>query len=176
MNRATGAATLSACGRYRFMLRRDWPSDLFGTSRRCITFLMLNPSTADAELDDPTITRCMGFVRREGGVRLEVVNLYALRATDPARLCGTLEPTGGKGNDAAIVAAAVASDSVICAWGAWRPRNPAARVAHDERVKDVLFMLRHTGRPLLCLGRTVEGAPRHPLYVAADTRFEVFTG
>lgn len=84
------AAYLSADGLYRFALHRWW-----GDGIR-LGFVMLNPSTADAEIDDPTIRRCMGFARTLGFDGIRVVNLYAYRATKPADLWKADEPTGGR--------------------------------------------------------------------------------
>lgn len=80
---AQGEATFSGCGRYRYRLTRELNGALFAGSGRAITFIMLNPSTADANADDPTIRRCKGFARGWGYGRLIIVNLFAFRATDP---------------------------------------------------------------------------------------------
>lgn len=86
-------ASISGCGRYRYALHRWWGH---GTT---LGFIMLNPSTADADIDDPTIRRCMGFARDFGYDGIRVFNLYAYRATKPADLWKADEPTGGDRND-----------------------------------------------------------------------------
>src|SRR4051812_49823510 len=82
-------AVISACGAYRYVLTRQ-----VGGGVRRATFIMLNPSTADASNDDPTIRRCIGFAQRWGCGQLAVLNLFAYRATDPADLKRASEPVG----------------------------------------------------------------------------------
>src|SRR5262245_2005621 len=82
-------AVLSACGKYRYLLRRH-----FGSSHKIATVIMLNPSTADATMDDNTMRRCMGFARQWGCGRLQVVNLFALRSRDPKAIKQTVDPVG----------------------------------------------------------------------------------
>lgn len=154
-------AVISADGRYRYRLSRSWaPGD------RVMLFCMLNPSTADHREDDPTIRRCVGFAKREGCSGLVVVNLYALRATDPKVLFADADPIGVQ-NDHAIAEAAAAASVIIAAWGASGPKGWEARA---RRVAEIL----RQHRPLHCLGQTARGAPRHPLYLhryAALTAF-----
>lgn len=148
-------ATFSPDGVYRYRLLRRW-------SRGArVVWVMLNPSTADAQRDDPTIRRCIGFSRAWGFGAMEVVNLYALRATEPGVVRGHDEPVGPE-NDRYIVAAASRGAHVIAAWGAfpWA----AARADH------VLELLMRARRPVRCLGLTRGGHPRHPLYARADAR------
>lgn len=151
-----GGARLSPDGAYRYELTREWTE--YG---RYITWIMLNPSTADADRDDPTIRRCITFSRRWGYGALRVVNLFAFRATDPRALLGVEDPVGEE-NDESIKQAVGASYRTICAWGS----NPAAR----ERAEEVRRLLCFS--KLYCLGRTMYGAPRHPLYVRGDQRPE----
>ncbi|MGH9551149.1 MAG: DUF1643 domain-containing protein, partial [Terriglobales bacterium] len=82
-------AVFDRSGKYRYTLSRCWNSDL-----ERIVFLMLNPSTADAEVTDPTIRSCLGFARELGFGALEVVNLFAYRATEPAALKRARSPVG----------------------------------------------------------------------------------
>lgn len=151
-------ARLSADGLYRYSLVRRWATD--GPPAQ---FVMLNPSTADAELDDPTIRRCVGFARALGCAGIVVVNLYAYRATKPADLWRAEDPVGPQADEfLAIVArrAVVEGAPLVAAWGA---------NAKPERVAQALEVLeeRGAGRLLTALGTTKAGQPRHPLYLPA---------
>lgn len=112
MNDIEYDAELSECGEYRYRLSRIWDE-----AKKPLTFIMLNPSTADAELDDPTIRRCMGFAEREQAGGVVVVNLYGFRATKPFDLFQATDPIG-PGNDRALKRAARQAKSIVCAWGA----------------------------------------------------------
>lgn len=155
-------ARISECGRYRWWLARRWVQR--GPDVRVALFVMLNPSSADALMDDPTIRRCTGFARRLGCGQLEVVNLYALRATNPVELLVHADPIGPM-NDAAIAWAASRADVVVAAWGAFGGRSPM-RQARVEAVRALL------PDAVVCLGRTRDGHPRHPLYLPADAPAE----
>lgn len=145
-------AILSDDGRYRFVLTRTWDA-----TQEKLIFVMLNPSTADAEVDDPTIRRCIGFAKGEGFGGIRVVNLYAFRATDPKVMLREIDAVG-PGNDEHITGACL-DRTVVVAWGA----NAAA-----WRVRQVAAILARCGARVRCLGVTASGAPRHPLYVSAD--------
>lgn len=150
------AATVSECGRYRYLLsRRD--DDLLLQGEPAV-FCMLNPSTADAAVDDPTIRRCRGFARNWQRPGLQVVNLYALRSTDPSALWADPDPVGPD-NDQHLAAIARGAGDIVCAWGAEAP---------PERVRAVERLFAAAGVRLWCLGTTKNGAPRHPLYVRGD--------
>ena len=149
-------ARISGDGIYRYDLTRHW-----GPSVSVCTFIMLNPSTADANQDDPTIRRCMGFARRWGHGGLRVVNLYAFRATRPIELQNAIDPMGPE-NPGYLENAVLWSDVLIAAWGA----HPIG-VPHEAR--RVLFAAK-----LLCLGVTKHGHCRHPLYVRADVTPQPF--
>ena len=152
-------AVISDCGLYRYQLQRDLKPD----NERICLFIMLNPSTADAAKNDPTLRRCMGFAERWGYGRLEVVNLFSLRATDPAELRGTsLEGAFGPEHFTHVMAAVKRADRIVCGWGA----DPHAKIG-EVCVLDILN--RNYDRQAVCLGLTKSGAPRHPLYVKGDT-------
>jgi hypothetical protein len=147
-----GSAEFSPCGLYRYTLRRAW-----GVAPP-VLFVMLNPSTATAEQDDPTIRRCIGFARQWGAGGLLVANLYALRSTDPRGLSAVPDPVGPD-NDSWIQRLAGTSLRVIVAWGA----APGPDPARPQRVRSVL---RSVGvEELWALGLSRSGAPRHPLYM-----------
>jgi hypothetical protein len=130
---------------------------------------MLNPSTATAETDDPTIRRCVGFSRLWGFGRLIVVNLFALRATDPRELAKAADPIGPD-NDRHILAAVDESTSVVCAWGCQQHLKGKLLGA---RPANVLRMIEPRAQ-LGCLGYRADRAPRHPLMLSYSTKLEVF--
>ncbi|MDP2141346.1 MAG: DUF1643 domain-containing protein [Gammaproteobacteria bacterium] len=157
------SAIIASCQQYRYALTRAPLAAV--VSNPPAVFIMLNPSTADATQDDPTIRRCRGFASSWGANGIVVVNLYGLRATDPAALWQHPDPVGPE-NDEWIRRFALEAKSVVCAWGT---------NARADRVKTVTSMLIDAGVHLLCLGVTKHGAPRHPLYIRADQELEAYT-
>jgi hypothetical protein len=157
-------ATLSPDGVYRYLLTRTWPNhdaEDVDSLLRTILFVMLNPSTADALIDDPTVRRIVGFARIWKYNSVQVVNLFALRSSDPDALRRHPDPIG-PANDNHIAEAAVRADLIVCGWGA----QPDLR----SRDRDVYGLLRSRARaPIRCLGLTTGGHPRHPLYLAKKT-------
>lgn len=156
-----GSAEFSADRIYRYSLSRDW-RDLFSNSKPgYVAFCCLNPSTADETVDDPTIRRCIGFARAWGYGSMVMVNLFAIRATDPKVMLGTDAPVGPD-NDAHLISHALKAALFICGW--------AAHGGHRDRANVVIRRIRtHTGATLLRLGDLTEGGfPRHPLYLRAN--------
>jgi hypothetical protein len=150
-----GSAVFSDDGVYRYRLARRWGEGA------AVLWVMLNPSTADATRDDPTIRRCIGFSRAWGFGGMEAVNLFALRATEPVVVRGHPEPVGAE-NDRHIAEAAAGAGVVVVAWGAFT----FAR----ERAREATKLIAGLGLPVVCLGRTASGAPRHPLYAPGRAR------
>lgn len=150
-------ATISPCGTYRYWLERVWAKDPECMDKGYVNFIMLNPSTADAEVDDPTIRKCIGFAQRWGYAAMHVVNLFAYRATNPARLKTARDPIGPE-NDAMIEASVLSADRTIVAWGkmgSWMGRDAAVRKLLDPART---FALRLNN----------DGSPAHPLYIPYD--------
>jgi hypothetical protein len=148
----TGRATFSRDHRYRTSLARRW-----GDGPR-ICWVMLNPSTADATHDDPTLRRCIAFARAWGAGSIEVVNLFALVSTDPKRLL-TEPDAADAANGPAVARAVRRADLVVTGWG----NVPTALIARAAKA------MRRLPEHTWCLGLTAQGQPRHPLYVAAKT-------
>lgn len=152
-------ADFSECGAYRFLLWRIWDD-----RRPPLGAIMLNPSTADAIKDDPTVARCGNRARRlqHGGVI--VGNLYGFRATDPRKMKAAEDPVGPH-NDPHLRMIGTLCPTILLAWGSH---------AEKGRAQLVIEMLRsHPSKPkLLHLGLTKDGHPRHPLYVGYETPYQ----
>lgn len=155
-------AEISECGKYRYIL---WRGDIKHAINPMI-FIGLNPSTADATLDDPTIRRCWGFTQREGCDCLVMLNLFAFRATEPDDMKKQADPVGPR-NDGfladpcGLVASRLVNPNVkglvVAAWGThgnFRGRDLAVRRMLKGHLK--------------CLGKTKDGHPKHPLYLPAN--------
>ncbi len=147
------SAYFSECRTWRYSLTRE-VAPLTGEGT--VSFIGLNPSTADATTDDPTIRRCIRFARDWGFARLKMLNLYAYRATTPRELKCASDPVGPD-NDHVLALAVGFSDLIVCAWGVNADAERAARVL-------AFYAAPH------CLGVTKDGMPRHPLYVRANAR------
>ncbi|AEI77894.1 hypothetical protein CNE_1c25770 [Cupriavidus necator N-1] len=156
---------LSDCEQYRYRLWRQWDE-----SRPALGFIMLNPSTADHQVNDPTITRCMQRALAGKYGRLEAVNLFPLRSTDPDGLLTHSAPLGREDTaNCSIMDALDRCSLVICAWGAHK--------AAPARAAEVLRIIRMSGHGTLLhhLGLNKDGSPKHPLYIAARTRPQPFS-
>jgi hypothetical protein len=143
-----GGAHFSSCGKYRYFLRRCWDP-----TKPEVTFIGLNPSTATGSIDDPTIRRCIGYAKRWGFGRLSVINLFALKTTQPKKLLAHPHPIGRE-NDYWIQKITLTSDLNIVCWG-----NHGAFL---ERDRAVLAMI---PKPF-CLKHNRSGQPAHPLYLS----------
>lgn len=161
-------ATFSACRRYRYTLTRVWDPSV-----QKAAFIMVNPSTADAFQLDPTLRRCKAFAESWGFGGLVVLNIFALRSTDPRALYDHSDPVG-PANDLVIASRWPVTEPlqfgpdvpaiglVIAAWGVHGVLN--------GRGAQVAEMLRARGVNLMCLGTTKDGHPRHPLYLPASAQ------
>ena len=146
-------------GRYRYSLWRAWSS-----YHPRILFVLLNPSTADEQKNDPTIRRCMGFARAWNFGSMEVVNLFAYRATDYRELFKVSDPIGEE-NNRFLMQAVERCSTVVLGWGTKGPL-----LGRDRQIMSLL-----AGRnDVYCLGITKDGQPRHPLYVKGDTSLVSF--
>jgi hypothetical protein len=147
------SATISQCGRYRYELARTWVEPDSAIADAYAVFIMLNPSTADASQDDPTIRRCISYARQWGMGGLVVVNLFAWRATDPRELYEHPDEKIGEQNDEYIVANCRMARIVVAAWG--------TRGALLDRGRQVRALV----EDLHVLRLTKDGHPAHPLYL-----------
>ena len=163
-------AVISSCGKYRYLLTRQVdPGD------RTATFIMLNPSTADAVNDDPTIRRCIGLARWWRCGRVVVANLFAVRATAPADMRQASDPVGPENRDwvtRAVERAVGACDPadrgpVVCAWG--------TNGSYLDQDRTVLGWIEGACKPV-ALGFTRDGHPRHPLYIPSAAKLVPLSG
>ena len=163
-------AVISADGKYRYRLDRTWDEPMRDMGRVC--WVMLNPSTADAEQDDPTIRRCIGFSRSWGCSSLTVVNLFGFRSTNPAALWKlTTNEARGQENARHVLEAMREASLVVVAWGAHIAFRSGGNVLYRLPRYNIEAW---AAGPIRCLGLTSMGQPRHPLYVKADTRLTPF--
>ncbi|MEO0375451.1 MAG: DUF1643 domain-containing protein [Cyanobacteria bacterium P01_A01_bin.17] len=146
-------------GAYRYRLWRRW--DARGS---LITLVMLNPSRADAQTNDPTIRRCIRFAQSWGYGALEVVNLFGYCTAEPKELRQVEDPVGG-GCDRILIESARAAQMVLLAWG--------NHGQYQNRGKVAVKLLAEVGS-LHCLGLTQKGEPRHPLYLKRDVQPEPY--
>lgn len=153
------SAVISPCGRYRYVLKRSIPHIRLDDMLQRALFIMLNPSVADASVNDPTIRRCKGFASSLGCTSLTVVNLFALRATNPAELEKEVDPVGPD-NDRYIMEQVLEHRRgvIIAAWGA----HPMAAKRQEQVINNVTAVAK-----LHALGLTKGGGPKHPLYLSA---------
>lgn len=152
--RDRAGAILSEDGRYRYLLWRDWDPRL-----PVVTWIMLNPSTADALQDDPTIRRVVSFSSSFGFGSAEVVNMYAFRATNPNDIPADKFIAHGPKNTTFLQEACPPGRTVVCAWGhrgGWRV--PSGCLSKDT----------------FCLGFNRDGSPIHPLYVPKSAQLVKF--
>lgn len=149
-------ATLSPCEKYRYALSRTWDQE-----KGYAMFIMLNPSTADAYKDDPTIRRCIGYARSWGYGGIKVGNLFPYRATDPRELLKATDVVG-KGNRQYLQRMAEESKVVVCAWGNGPLVEKILKKMPEykplEGVSDFLYYL----------DLAKDGTPKHPLYLKKD--------
>lgn len=149
-------ALYSDCGQYRYRLTRVWDS-----AAPRVLFVMLNPSTASETRNDPTIARCQKRAELLGFGTVDIANLFAFRATDPADLRTASHPIGPD-NDAVLLSACNEADVILAAWG--------VHGTHMARDIEVVEKLHAAGHTLQALGETRHGLPRHPLYVSYAQR------
>ena len=149
-------ASFSSCRKYRYSLSRIWDKQ-----KKFVLFIGLNPSTADEEVDDPTIRRCSGYAQKWGYGGLIMVNLFAYRTTLPSNLKKVKYPVG-RDNDKYIVKLSKKADITVAAWG-----NNGILYRRDKQVLSLV-------PNLMCLKVNKSGQPAHPLYLKKDLKLTKF--
>ncbi len=149
-------ATFSNCRKYRYSLSRIWDK-----KKKLVLFIGLNPSTANEEVDDPTIRRCVNYVQNWGYGGLMMVNLFAYRVTLPSGLKKVKYPIG-EDNDKYIMTLSKKADITVAAWG-----NNGNLYGRDKQVFDLI-------PNLMCLKLNKSGQPAHPLYLKKNIKLTKF--
>lgn len=139
--------------KYRYLLKCKWSDDL-----PKVTFVMLNPSVANASICDPTLSRCVSFAKNWGYGGINVVNLFAYISTDPANLKSISDPVG-KLNDSYIIEAVEDSELIIYAWG-----TKYGKIQKRDR-KVISLLLDYDPQ---CIKKKKNGDPSHPLYLSEN--------
>ena len=155
MNRS---AAISDCELYRYRLTREWDND---AAQLCI--VMLNPSTADASKDDPTIRRCMRFTQDWGFNELIMVNLFAYRTPHPSVLMKSKHPVG-PGNRRALHRVCDGAQRIVVAWG-----THGTHLNQESRFADIW-----TDHTLYCFGVSKNDQPLHPLYQRREAKLKLY--
>ena len=168
------SAILSEDGLYRYVLRRKFGLPVPALSEGPCVFVMLNPSTADAEKDDPTIKRCIRFAARFGFAELAVLNLFAIRGTDPKIVRESTSPAGPENgiHFRRVLAEAKETNGdapwLIAAWG--------VHGGHRDMDIRAMELFAEEGVVPHALGLTRNGFPRHPLYLPQTAKPKVYEG
>lgn len=152
-------AEFSKDRKYRYRLWREW-----NKTKPAVLFVMLNPSTADELVLDSTVSRCLSFAKEWGYGRLEVANLFALRATDPKELNKVEDPVGGVENDVWIRWLSQEANLTVAAWG-----THGGYLGRDVAVWPML-------KEPHCLAISKEGYPKHPLYLNSEIEAFPYNG
>lgn len=153
MSEVIRSATISVCEKYRYDLFRIWDM-----TTDHVTFIGLNPSTADEETDDPTIRRCIAYAKSWGYGGIRMVNLFAYRATEPKDMMGADDPIGSQNDNLLKGARTHPRSLIIAAWG-----NHGSFQGRDIAVRKIVGGLHY-------LKLNKSGQPAHPLYLRADLK------
>lgn len=153
-------AIFDETGSYRYQLGRRWQKE--GPT---VAFIMLNPSTADANQDDPTLRACIQFAQRWECAALSVVNLFGYRTPHPKVLRRAADPVGPE-NDEYVMRAVEQAERVVLGWG-----NFGGWLGRD---RTVLNLLEAHKEKIHCLQRNKSGQPRHPLYIRREVALQPF--
>lgn len=156
------SAILSQCGLYRYRLERGICEPFEGS--KTFAFFGIDPSTADASLDDATVRKWRGFTQRNGGHRFIVGNVFSYRATDVRHISGNIEAKG-PGHLGHLIGIIGDADVLVPCWGNSGKVAPRLRPS----IAELLSILLGSGKPVMHFGLTASGDPKHPLMLGYDT-------
>ena len=157
-------AEISDCGKYRYLLWRTWAPAILPP----LGVIMLNPSTANATENDPTIRRVIKRAAASHYGGIIVGNLYGWRSVSPRRMYEDSHNPVGRDNDSYLLMIGKLCPTVLCAWGTKAERG------RGTLIKEMLKALQPAPPRLVHLGLTKDGHPKHPLYIRSDKTLEEF--
>lgn len=158
------SAIISDCGKYRYRLERQLKGQWEPWNNDVIAYFGINPSTADAEIDDQTVKKWMGFTCINGGSRFIAGNVFAYRSTD-VKMLGKVEDPIGPENAHHLRAIIDEADILVPCWGD-SSKLPKHLRHHLDRM---ILMLTCSGKPVMCFGYTNNGDPLHPQMLSYQT-------
>ena len=156
-------AYVSDCGKYRYSLIRH-----VGAGQLRFAFFGINPSTADARLDDATVRKWRGYCERNNGALFEVANVFSYRATDVKELANVDDPFGGNEHWRVQESIIRSADVLVPCWGRQKKVADHLRPWIDELFGRLCDESNRPGKFLMCFGKTKDGDPKHPLMLGYD--------
>lgn len=158
------SAIISVCGQYRYRLDRDVQS-----CGKVFAFFGINPSTADASIDDATVRKWRGFALRNDCKRFIVGNVFSYRATDVRELDRANrrhEKVQGPEHWNHLLQIIHEADFLVPCWG------NSSKVDRNLRplIGQLMDTLKASGKPVLHFGKTSSGDPKHPLMLGYETK------
>lgn len=150
---------------YRYQLKRIWDKN-----KEMMTYILLNPSTANEQIDDNTIESCVRLAKHNGFGGFIVANLFGYRATKPKELIGCEKYVLiGKDNDKYILNSVKKTNKVVLGWG--NSVKEISTIKDYDRDKEIAQLLEKNGHKVYCADLTVKGCPKHPLYISSKSCF-----
>lgn len=150
-------AEFSPCRLYRFKLIRQWDD------RPMLLVCMFNPSDANEEIDDPTVSLLCHIASFNGYGGIVVVNAIPLCGSTPAAAIDMANawdwPDVLHKNLEIIIAEVETAGAVLIAWGAFGDRCMSWIEFVLEQIEDALPI----GSGIYCLAKTKAGHPKHPM-------------
>lgn len=155
------SAIISTCKLYRYRLEREVQAE-----GKVFAYFGINPSTADAIVDDATVRKWIGFSLRNGCSRFIVGNVFGFRSKDVKRLAAHTTETA-QGPEWAVHFNQIIADAdvLVPCWGASDKIPRHLRGTFDTVIEQLLA----SNKPVLHFGKTAGGQPKHPQMLGYDT-------
>jgi len=148
--------------KYRYYLQRNFKKN----AKNLLVFIMLNPSTANEQYNDPTVERCQNHALNKNYDGMIILNIFAYRTTNPKQLLQTKNPIGEKNNQT-IINTIKKHQNIICAWG-----NHGKILNRSNEIKKILKKHR---KKTQAFEITKQNEPKHPLYIPYNKKLKQYT-